>query len=149
MTWGLDDKPGIREQYISTHPCTKQELGLIEDNDEKSSFYSIHKNSYNDTITYWQGLNCLDEPIEIQGDYNSYKGRVLKFVFEKCSNQTIEEGVCKTDQEITRFLRRKFITTLQNQVRFDTMKYDDTRLVKESVFCWYPINSLVRQEIAL
>ena len=93
-------------------------------------------------------MDCLDDPIELFGDYNSYKGKVFKIVFEKCNNETITEGVCETEEKIQEFLRRKFITTLHNHVRFDTQKYDDSRLVRESLFTWYPINSILRQEIA-
>ena len=67
--------------------------------------------------------------------------KVLKIVFEKCNNDTIAEGVCKSDQEIKEFLRRKFIMTLNNQIRFNTMEYDEDRIVKESILSWYPIHS--------
>ena len=73
---------------------------------------------------------------------------MLKFVFEKCNNDTIAEGVCKSDREIQAFLRRKFIMTLNNQIRFNTMEYDEGRLVKESIMSWYPIHSQLPQEIA-
>ena len=66
---------------------------------------------------------------------------MLKFVFIKCNNDTIIEGVCKSDIEIQNFLKRKFIVTLNNQIRFDTAVYDDGRLVKEAILTWYPIHS--------
>ena len=66
---------------------------------------------------------------------------MLKFVFVKCNNDTIVDGVCKSDIEIQNFLKRKFITTIHNEVRFDTSVYDDRKLVKEAVLTWYPIHS--------
>ena len=66
---------------------------------------------------------------------------MLKFVFIKCNNDTIIEGVCKSDIEIQNFLKRKFIVTLNNQIRFDTAVYDDNRIVKEAILTWYPIHS--------
>ena len=77
-------------------------------------FYDIHQNSVNDTKFFWKKLDCLDEPLEIQGDYNSYKGKIFKIVFEKCVNFTFEGIICKPEHEIQQFLRRKFITTLHN-----------------------------------
>ena len=144
----MGDTQGVADQYLATHPCTRQELGLDESGDDEPSFFGIHENSFNDTNYYWKKLNCLDDPIGIQGDYNSYKARVLKIVFEKCNNDTITEGVCKSDIEIQQFMRRKFITTLHNQIRFNTAEYTDRRLVEESILSWYPIHSQIRQELA-
>ena len=79
--------------------------------------------------------------MELQGDYNSNKAQVLKLVFEKCNNETIEGNVtCASDEEITVWLRRKFIIVLQNQVRFQTFEYNENRIVNESKLFYYPID---------
>ena len=71
---------------------------------------------------------------------------MLKFYFDKCNNDTFVGGVCKSEKEIKSYLRRKFIVTLHNQVRFNTMDYSEERMVRESVLTWYPVDSQLRQE---
>ena len=62
---------------------------------------------------YSKKLKCLSKDVELYGDYNSDKARVLKLTYERCNNSTIEAGsTCHTDEEITNFIRRKFIMTL-------------------------------------
>ena len=46
-------------------------------------------------------------------------------------------------------MRRKFIITLTNQIRFEPKDYtEEASTVKESVLTYIPINSILRQEIA-
>ncbi len=56
---------------------------------------------------------CIDKKIELQGDYNSAKARVLKLTFEKCDSSIIENE-CYSDEVIQAWLVRKFIIVLQN-----------------------------------
>ena len=52
---------------------------------------------------------------------------------------------CHSDEEITAWLRRKFIIVLQNQVRFQTTEYNqEERIVKESKLIYFPIDRLRR-----
>ena len=70
----------------------------------------MHQNSYDDTKFYAKKFKCFDNDIEIYGDYNSAKAKVLKIGFEKCNNNTIEpKNTCHSEEEIVNFLRRKFI----------------------------------------
>ena len=97
------------------HNCTREELGLEENLEQKSRFYPIHQNEVGYTDLYSKKLKCFDEDIEIYGDYNSIKARILKLTFEKCDNETIAEGMtCHSNEEITNFMRRKFIFVLYN-----------------------------------
>ena len=90
--------------------------------------------------------------LEIQGDYNSVKARHLKLMFEKCDS-TVTWG-CKSDTEITDWLKRKFIVILENTSRFDNGNYledanfESGKIVKESRVKWVGINSQLRQEMA-
>ena len=69
-------------------------------------------NSLRDTELYSQKLQCIETPIDLFGDYNSYKAKVLKITFEKCSNATRPEQDCYPDEVITEWLKRKFIIIL-------------------------------------
>ena len=93
--------------------------------------------------------------IEVQGSYNSPKARHLKLMFEKCDKSTFFHK-CKTDREISNWLKRKFILVLENQTRFDNGNYEEHdklyegRIVKESKISWNGLTSNleIRQEIA-
>ena len=90
----------------------------------KTRFYKVHENSERDLKYYRKKFWCIDyekmiaedklpRNIEVQGDYNSDKARHLKIMFEKCDNNTFE-GTCKTEEEISQWLVRKFIVILEN-----------------------------------
>ena len=106
----------------------------------------MHKNSKPEVETYWKKLQCIDadEDVQLNGDYNSYKARVLKIAFEKCDREKNPIGFCATEEEITDFLKRKFIMIIQNQFRFQTSEYDEDRIVQESKLVWFPITSNIR-----
>ena len=90
----------------------------------KTRFYKVHENSERDLKYYRKKFWCIDyekmvaenklpHNIEVQGDYNSDKARHLKIMFEKCDNSTFE-GTCKSEEEISQWLVRKFIVILEN-----------------------------------
>ena len=90
--------------------------------------------------------------LELQGDFNSEKGRTLKLTFEKCDRNVLGE-YCHTEEEIAEWLQRKFIVILENQARFLNEDYEDTSFngpfMKESRLKWAGIysNPLLRQEL--
>ena len=56
-----------------------------------------------------------------------------------------ENGVtCKSDTEITKFLRNKFFIILYNQKRFDSADFSEDSILKESKVLWLPINTQIR-----
>ena len=54
------------------------------------------------------------DSIQVQGDYNSPATRSFVLLFERCDNETFTGGVCKSDEEITAWLARKFIVVAFN-----------------------------------
>ena len=123
LTWGLGENKGVAWEPLKFHRCTPEELGVVEGKEDESSFYPIHANSFGDVKYYAKKFFCFDDDIEIQGDYNSARARLLKMSFEVC-DKTVPENDCASDEEIAGWLRRKFIVILQNQVRFQTSEYD-------------------------
>ena len=67
-------------------------------------------------------------------------------VSDELENENIEPvDACHSDEEITAWLRRKFIIVLQNQVRFQTTEYNqEERIVRESKLIYFPIDRLRR-----
>lgn len=72
--------------------------------------------------------------------------RSFVLLFERCRNDTFS-GVCKSDEEITVWLRRKFVVVVWNQIRFSTRVFNGTKINHESRFIYVPVNSQVREEI--
>ena len=50
---------------------------------------------------------------------------------------------CKTEEEIRKWLKRKYILLLYNQIRFETEGYFDEAAKKESRVLYFPINTQV------
>ena len=131
---------------IQTKECSNEELGIVEDegdesmsNWEKSQFsvnnpdrsnamfYPVHKTSIALTSYYRKQLHCFDfeaialqdvapKRIEIQGDFNSNVGRVVKLKFEKCDPAV--RDTCKSEEELTEWMSRKYFIVLENRIRF-------------------------------
>ena len=87
------------------------------------------------------------DSLEIQGDYNSPRTRSFVLLFERCNNETFTDGVCKSDEEITAWLARKFVVVNFNQMRFSTREYASNQKVSEEArFEYIPVNSQIREE---
>ena len=115
VSWGFGDTQAVDNDggYLDLHTCSQDELGLAVDSNDQARFWPVHKNSLRDTELYSKKLKCIDKKVEIQGDYNSAKAKVLKLTFEKCDNSVLEND-CHSDEEINEWLRRKFIIVLLN-----------------------------------
>ena len=116
-TWGMADAPGVEFTEIPSAPCTRAQLGLPDEETGEQKpglFYPLHKNSVNDLTYYNKKFKCINsEFVRMQGDYNSAVTRSIVIEFEKC-NQEGRDRPCKSNEEILRWLRRKFILTYAN-----------------------------------
>lgn len=85
-------------------------------------------------------IKNLDE-LEIWGDYDTDKASNLMIVFEKCDISKRPAGAkCKTEREIEEWMEFKYIVTLENESKFISHKFDDSRLQQESVFRVVPVS---------
>ena len=142
------DKTFFKE--VDIRPCTRQELGLDPDAMDTSKFYKTHPSSEAYLSRYWKKLSCYDEQVDIQGDYQSDRASNLMINVVRCNNATRreDEPPCKSEQEITSWLKRKFVLTLNNQRRFEQSNYDQGTVVYDVAhFVWNPIQSTERKEI--
>ena len=110
-SWGIKETlSGVDFEALPTRNCTQAELHINGESDPNSAFFVPHKNSARDLSFYYKKLKCLDmDTLKIQGDYNSPRTRSFVLLFERCDNETFTDGVCKSDEEITAWLARKFI----------------------------------------
>ena len=103
--------------------------------------FPIHAMAYPDMDYYWRKFRCLDDEVEIFGDFNSAKGQEFVIAFEKCDNTT--RTTCKSDQEIKEYLGDKYIATLHNGKRLDYEEFSDMSkyVVEESRLIWNIIDT--------
>ena len=80
--------------------------------------------------------------MSIWGDYNSVKGQQLAIRFRMCEGGP-EKG-CESEENIRKWLQRKFIVIIYNSIRFENEGYHDEAAVYESRLIYIPINSQVR-----
>ena len=66
--------------------------------------------------TYGPKMKCLVDPnMDYFGNFDTDKAQNLMIVFEICDKT---KRTCKTDTEITEWLRFKYIVTLENERKF-------------------------------
>ena len=93
-------------------------------------------------------MKCVDqEYFTLNGDFNSNVGSQFNAQFVRCTKESHPEIDCHSEEEITDFIRGKFILLLFNELRFDSRYYSDEAIIKESRVTWVPINSQIRQTI--
>ena len=57
--------------------------------------------------------------LTIYGDFNSGQARQLNIQLKKCTGRPD----CKSDTDIVKFFKNKFLLVMLNQVRFDPEKF--------------------------
>jgi len=67
--------------------------------------------------------------------------------FIKCNKELHPDIECKSDEEITEFMRDKWILLLYNQIRFDSNYYGEEAIIQESRIMWVPVNSQIQQSL--
>ena len=71
-------------------------------------------------------MECLDDDdVEIKGERGSENYSYLQVVYEACKNETVsQDTVCKSPEEIKRWLADKSILILENESKFQADDYD-------------------------
>ena len=151
-SWGgLDENgdfaPALIEE-VKTHTCTKEELGL---EGKSSAFLPITKNAVPSVEIHQKKFLCIDrEELRMYGDYNSDKARLINIQLVRCHDggYFAENGItCKSQDQITDFLRNKFLLMLYNQKRFAPGAFKDQSIVEEARLLWTMVNTQIRQTI--
>ena len=87
---------------------------------------------------------CLDEEdLTLNGDFNSATALMMNIQLIKCTGR--ED--CKSDAEILKFFRGRYIMLMYNQIRFNKDEFGEERITKESRIAWLKINTQVRQTL--
>ena len=126
--WGESAVVGTKSQHLSMGPCTPEELGLGPQgySDPRSKFYPMSDNTAGWLSKYAPKLQCAEQNIDVLGDYNSDVAQLLNIQLVKC-NRNIRDD-CAPEEELTQWLRRKFIIVITNNERFEPTVYTDERV---------------------
>ena len=99
---------------------------------------------------YQERFSCLKSPYELSGDIDSEKGRMVTFqleLAEPCPPDTNNTTNCKTQDQITDWLKGKYILVLSNNERFiNTANLFEDDIARYSRIDWIPISSQVRED---
>ena len=77
--------------------------------------------------------------MSLKGDFNSATANLLVMRLEKC--RETESLKCKTDDEITQFLRNKWLLIIYNERFFDSNNYGSESIVNKSNVLWLNVNT--------
>ena len=155
VTWGENNTMNGESLSLSgyteipTRPCIAEDFGLNPETLERentdfitggnSKFYPVEPFYYHYLKTYFPKMKCIDDEIYIYGDYNSKSAQVLNLIFEACDPE--KRSTCKSEEEITAWLKRKYIITVENTNVYRMHVYNESRVTHESHFKWYPIST--------
>ena len=81
-------------------------------------------------------LQCLSQPLELQGNSNTESEQYVRVIFESCDPAWYTEGSCKTKSEINEWVKDKEIVILYNEEKFDALKTENpiTKLARLTRF---------------
>ena len=124
---------------LDSHICSREELNLESDSEVSQKKFLLPDEQSRPIIDlYQQKFICLDDDnLFIYGDYNSLKARNMDMQLIRCHDRLD----CKSESEITAYLRDKFLILMHNEVRFDSNKYGSEAIIQESRLQWIPVNT--------
>ena len=97
--WGGENLIGTSYAEIDTHLCSSKELGIGQGSeDSESRFWPLQDRSKG-YVNYYRNLFfCIDDDLEIRGDYNSDSVQHLALMFVACDSSV--RSTCKSQEEI-------------------------------------------------
>ena len=136
--WGENEGGMVRygAKDVSTHRCSPEEIGLNGVDNPNNKFFPSFEQQRKDIAKYGPKLNCLNQDIDIYGNYNSQRGSTLFLAVEKCDPS--KRSTCKNDDEISKWLSNKFVFILINEIVFHPDEYEyPGKIEKRSSLKWF------------
>lgn len=129
---------------LDSHYCSEKELGISnETTDSKSLFYPVEAGSRYDVQLHKDKFRCMDpDDLEIYGSYNSFRAKQLIITVDRCVNTT-EVTNCKSDEEIDKFLRNKYVLFVYNQRLFNMSNYGYESISMKSHVSWIKVSNQI------
>jgi hypothetical protein len=71
-------------------------------------------------------LHCMDESLELWGDFNTANAKLLFLSFDKC-DPTVRT-TCKNETEVKEWLKKKYLVIVYNKNTFVTDEFKERTL---------------------
>ena len=104
---------------LKTRPCTYADIDW-DGTDENAQFYKPANGFSRDVNTYWNTLQCIDDPIALVGNFNTAVATQLLITFEVCRDPVgTPIPKCKDYETVIKpWMRQKYLFTLENSAVF-------------------------------
>jgi hypothetical protein len=89
--------------------CNEYKFEIIPDNFKKLPLKSLY---------------CLDDKISLKGDYMKEYWNYINFNFSKCVNSTENGNICKSDEQINKYLNGGNVAIFISDYSFDSNKFN-------------------------
>jgi len=125
-------------EEIPIRPCTLQDFGIDSNNETKQQFFKADIGKVEEFKRKINILQCMTEPVNLVGNWNTETAKVLEFYFEKCDSEKRE--TCKSEEEVQEWMKDKYLILAYNRQLFMTDKFGEKRFKKNSYLDWLPVD---------
>ena len=146
-SWDLADENTIESEPVTLRKCNSRDIPLEgEDVDAEDARFFPIENSQSVNITLLRDqLNCFDQDVEMYGDYDQRLKSIINVKFESCRSSTESAIICKSDEQVKKWLSDKYLVILQNEQSFVTQDYSNP-MKSSSSFQRYKISPIGKFE---
>ena len=113
---------------MPTRNCTAADFG-INTTKTKNGFSLPPEENFPIYKRIMYSMRCIDEPLSIQGDWDTATSKVLLLLFERC-DPTVRK-TCKSDAELMDFLKKKHFIFSYNKLTFLEEEFDDDKVIND------------------
>ena len=98
------------------------------------------EDSFAFVMLYRKKFRCIDEKDRfISGNFNTKSASQIRVYLNKCQGK----DYCKTEEEINKFIKGKYLIVYVNEIRFDAQFYGEESIIKESRMDWLRVSTNV------
>jgi len=123
---------------LKLRKCTLDDFGLADSYNPTQKFFNVTSTKRDEFKRVLHSLYCLDEDVELQGDWNSAEASMLTFTYEQCNPEV--RKTCKSDEEIKKWLKKRYMLFAYNKQVFIDDGFDEAMFKKQTVLEWQRIN---------
>ena len=125
---------------MKTRPCIEEDFGLHEDlgHVHETLFYPAGPTKRDEMKRKLGSLQCIDEPVEMIGNWNTGVAQVIEVYFEIC-DPTLRT-TCKPEAEVREWLKEHYILFAYNKTLFNGEKFGDDTYTKMTWIDWIPFD---------
>lgn len=81
---------------------------------------------------------CIDEDVELYGDFNTANARILFLGFVKCDKT--KRKTCKSDKEVNEWLKSQYLIVAYNKYSFIADGFKERMFKKSVALDWRPFD---------